>query len=211
MPLEIVSFVIGPYQNNTYLAADDQTGSAIVIDPSFDSEVVVEGAREKKWRIQEIWLTHAHFDHFAGAGVVAAASRPVLPVRLQADDLDLWRSGGNARNFGLEFDPGLEPSLSFTHGQKLRIGEVQMEVRHAPGHTRGHVVIYCAGAKVLFCGDVIFQGSIGRTDLPGGDYETLLDSIRTQVLTLPDDTRLLSGHGPESTVGEEKEGNPYLA
>ena len=86
-----------------------------------------------------------------------------------------------------------------------------LEVRHAPGHTRGHVIIYCAAARVLFCGDVIFENSIGRTDLPGADYETLLNSIRTQVLTLPDDTRLLSGHGPESTVGEERRGNPFLA
>jgi len=211
MPLEIVSFVLGPYQNNTYLVADDQSGSAIVIDPSFGSEVVLERAREKKWRIQEIWLTHAHFDHYAGAGVVAAAYQPPLPVRLHADDLDLWRSGGSARNFGLEFDPGPQPSLSFTHGQKLGIGGVPVEVRHAPGHTRGHVIIYCAGAKTLFCGDVIFQGSIGRTDLPGADYETLLNSIHTQVLTLPDDTRLLSGHGPETTVGEEKEENPFLS
>ncbi len=211
MPLQIVPFVIGPFQNNTYLVADNQSGSAVVIDPSFESEVVLACAREKQWRIQEIWLTHAHFDHYAGAGLLAGAYRPALPVRLHPDDLDLWRSGGSARNFGLEFDPGPEPSLVFTHRQKLILGEVPLEVRHAPGHSRGHVVIYCASAKVLFCGDVIFQGSIGRTDLPGGDYETLLDSIRTQVLTLPDDTRLLPGHGPESTVGEEKEGNPYLA
>jgi len=211
MSLEIVPFVIGPFQNNTYLLADSQSGSAVVIDPSFESEVVLPFAMEKKWRIQEIWLTHAHFDHYAGAGVVAAAYRPALPVRLHAADLDLWRSGGSARNFGIEFDPGPEPSLLFTHGQKLMLGEVTLEVRFTPGHSRGHVVIYCAEAKVLFCGDVIFQGSIGRTDLPGADYETLLDSIRTQVLTLPDDTRLLSGHGPETTVGDEREGNPFLS
>jgi hydroxyacylglutathione hydrolase len=211
MPLEIMSFVIGPYQNNTYLAADDQSGSAVVIDPSFESEVVLERALGKKWDIKEIWLTHAHFDHYAGAGVVAAAYQPFLPVRLHKDDLDLWRSGGNARNFGFEFDPGPEPILQFTHGQKLEIGDVQLEVRHAPGHTRGHVIIYCASAKALLCGDVIFQGSIGRTDLPGADYETLLTSIRTQVLTLPDDTRLLSGHGPETTVGVERESNPFLS
>jgi hydroxyacylglutathione hydrolase len=211
MPLEIESFVIGPLQNNTYLVADDQNGTAVVIDPSFDSEAVIELARERKWQIKEIWLTHAHFDHFAGAGVVAAAYQPALPVRLHGDDLGLWRSGGNARNFGFEFDPGPEPSLLFTHGQKLSIGDETVEVRHAPGHTRGHVMIYCPSAKALLCGDVIFQGSIGRTDLPGGNYETLLNSIRSQVLTLPDDTRLLSGHGPESTVGEEREENPYLA
>jgi len=211
MPLEIVSFVIGPYQNNTYLVADDQNGSAVVIDPSFDSEVVLESAREKKWRIQEIWLTHAHFDHFGGAGVVASAYQPALPVRLHADDLALWHSGGSAKNFGFEFDQGPEPSLQFTQGQTLLIGGVPVEVRHAPGHTRGHVIIYCPSVKACLCGDVIFQGSIGRTDLPGANYETLLSSIRTQVLSLPDDTRLLPGHGAETTVGEERESNPFLS
>ncbi len=210
MALEINSFVLGPFQTNTYLAGDDQTGDAVVIDPSFDSEVILEVVRKKKWHIQEIWLTHAHFDHFAGTGAVAAAFQPSPRVRLHPDDLDLWRSGGNARNFGVAFDPGPEPTLGFAHGQKLAIGEVGVEVRHAPGHTRGHVVLYCASAKALFCGDVIFKESIGRTDLPGGDYDTLLNSIRIQVLTLPDETRLLSGHGPESTVGEERRENPFL-
>ena len=210
MALEIVSFVIGPYQNNTYLVADTQSGSAVVIDPSFESEVVLERLREKKWQAQEIWLTHAHFDHFGGASQVASAFKPALPVRLHADDLSLWQSGGSAKNFGLEFDPGPEPSLPFMHGQKLSIGSVPVEVRHTPGHTRGHVILYIPSAKALFCGDVIFQGSIGRTDLPGASYETLLTSIYSQVLTLPDDTRLLSGHGAETTVGVERESNPFL-
>ena len=210
MTLEIASFVIGPYQNNTYLIADKQSGSAVVIDPSFECKVVLDHDRQKNWRIQEIWLTHAHFDHYTGAALIASAYQPVLQVRLHADDLELWRSGGNAKNFGHEFDPGPEPSLQFTHGQILTVGDVEMEIRHAPGHTAGHVVIYCLSAEVLFCGDVIFQDSIGRTDLPGADYENLLSSIRTQVLTLPDATRLLSGHGPETTVEREKQFNPFL-
>ena len=210
MPLEIVTFVIGAFQNNTYLVADTQTGSAVVIDPSFDSEVVLDRALEKKWQIKEIWLTHAHFDHFSGASVVAAASQPPLPGRLHADDMDLWRSGGSAKNFGIEFNPGPEPTLLFTHGQMLSIGSLPVKVRHTPGHTRGHVILYLASAKALFCGDVIFQGSIGRTDLPDASYETLLTSIYSQVLTLPDDTRLVSGHGPETTVGIERESNPFL-
>jgi hydroxyacylglutathione hydrolase len=93
----------------------------------------------------------------------------------------------------------------------MHLGGNQIEVRHAPGHTRGHVIFYCAQDGVAFVGDVIFQGSIGRTDLPGGDYQTLLDSIRQQVLTLPDETRLLSGHGPETSVGQERDSNPFLS
>jgi hydroxyacylglutathione hydrolase len=93
----------------------------------------------------------------------------------------------------------------------LRLGTNQIEVRHAPGHTRGHVVFYCSTEGVAFCGDVIFQGSIGRTDLPGGDYQTLMDSIQNQILSLPDQTRLYSGHGPLTTVGRERMWNPFLA
>jgi hydroxyacylglutathione hydrolase len=107
-------------------------------------------------------------------------------------------------------DPGPEPTIDLYHDQILHLGSNRLEVRHAPGHTRGHVMFYCQADQVLFCGDVIFQGSIGRTDLPGGDYETLIQSIRSQVLNLPDDTRLLSGHGPETTVGVERRYNPFF-
>jgi len=102
-------------------------------------------------------------------------------------------------------------ALAYDDGDVFDLGGARVRVIHAPGHTRGHVVFYCASEQVLFCGDVIFQGSIGRTDLPGGDYETLMNSIRTEVLTLPDDTRLLTGHGPETKVGIERSYNPYLA
>jgi glyoxylase-like metal-dependent hydrolase (beta-lactamase superfamily II) len=113
--------------------------------------------------------------------------------------------------FGLQdIDPGPEPSIDLSQGQILRLGKTEFEVRHAPGHTPGHVMFYCESANVLFCGDVIFRTSIGRTDLPRGDHATLIDSIRTQVLTLPDDTRLLNGHGPETTVGFERANNPFL-
>ena len=96
------------------------------------------------------------------------------------------------------------------HGQQLHLGYNLLEVRHAPGHTPGHVIFYCAAAEVAFCGDVIFQMGIGRTDLPGGDYDTLMRSIQEQVLTMPDETRLFSGHGPETTVGLERRMNPFL-
>lgn len=112
--------------------------------------------------------------------------------------------------FGMRIDPGPEPTIDLQHGQTLHLGKFEFSVRHAPGHTRGHVVFYCASERVLFCGDVIFQGSIGRTDLPGGDYETLMRSIQREVLTLPDDTRLLTGHGPQTKVGIERSYNPFL-
>jgi len=208
--LEIVNFTLGPVMTNAYLVADPTSGEAVVIDPADDGELIVAEAQRRKWRIGSIWLTHAHFDHMAGAGGVADRVNPPPPVAMHPDDYSLWRMQGGAPLFGMQIDPGPEPTIDLYHGQILRLGENRIEVRHAPGHTRGHVVFICLAEQVAFCGDVIFQGSIGRTDLPGGDYQTLMDSIQKQILSLPDDTRLFSGHGPDTTVGRERMWNPFL-
>ena len=208
--LEIIPFVLGPVQTNAYLVADSDRGAAIVIDPAWDGGVIVGEAQQHGWRIGSIWLTHAHFDHLGGAGQVADLSSPPPPVALHRADYPLWRAQGGAALFGMHIDPGPEPTVELKHKQILHLGAYDFEVRHTPGHTPGHVVFYCASAGVVFCGDVIFGGSIGRTDLPGGDYDTLINSIRTHILSLPDETRLLSGHGPETTVGEERRENPFL-
>jgi glyoxylase-like metal-dependent hydrolase (beta-lactamase superfamily II) len=131
-------------------------------------------------------------------------------VALHPADHVLWRSEGGASFFGFKIDPGPEPTIDLQHGQILKLGNVEFEVRYTPGHTLGMCVLYVASEGVCFCGDLIFRDSVGRTDLPGGDWETLLKSIHEQIFTLPDETRLLSGHGPETTVGEEKHSNPYL-
>ncbi len=208
--LKIIALTLGPVQTNCYLIADPETGDAVVIDPADEGRRIIEAAERHEWRIGSIWLTHAHFDHLQGTAEVAYGTNPPPPVALHPDDYPLWRAEGGALFFGMSIDPGPEPTVDLHHGQILHLGSNKFEVRHAPGHTRGHVMFYSASEKVLFCGDVIFQGSIGRTDLPGGDYKTLIDSIRSQVLTLPDDTRLLTGHGPESTVGRERVYNPFL-
>ena len=208
--LTIVPFVLGPVQTNSYLVADVITGEAVVIDPGGEGKMIVREAEKRDWRITNIWLTHAHFDHLGGVAGVADSLDTPPPVAMHPDDYPLWRMQGGALLFGMKIDPGPEPTIDLLHGQLLHLGEHIFQVRHAPGHTRGHVMFYCKSDKVLFCGDVIFQGSIGRTDLPGGDFNTLINSIRTQVLTLPDDTRLLSGHGPETTVGRERVYNPFL-
>lgn len=209
--LSIVSFTLGPVMTNAYLIADPQTGEAIAIDPADDGEVIVREAVQRGWRIGSIWLTHAHFDHLAGAGAVADGVDPPPPVAMHAEDYPLWRMQGGAPFFGMHIDPGPEPTIDLTHGQVLRVGNNRIEVRHAPGHTRGHVIFWCSAEAVAFCGDVIFQDSIGRTDLPGGDYHTLIDSIQKQILSLPDETRLLCGHGPETSVGRERKWNPFLS
>jgi glyoxylase-like metal-dependent hydrolase (beta-lactamase superfamily II) len=133
-------------------------------------------------------------------------------VALHPDDQPLWRFSGGAPLFGFpQFDPGPEPTISLEHGMILRLGDHSFEVRHTPGHTAGHVIFVVRSARLVFCGDLIFQGGVGRTDLPGGEWSTLLHSIEQEILTLPDETQLLSGHGAETTVGAERRSNPFLS
>ena len=209
--LEIVSMVLGPVMTNAYLVGDPDSHQAVVIDPAWDGELIVEEAGRREWRITQIWLTHAHFDHIGGVAEIVRRVKPATPVALHPADLPVYSAQGGAGLFGMRVEPGPQPAIQLRHGQLLELGNSTFEVRHCPGHTPGHVVFYCAEEKVMFCGDVVFWGSIGRTDLPGGDYDTLINSIRTQILTLPDETRLLSGHGGETTVGAERRNNPFLS
>jgi len=218
--LEIVPFTLGPAVTNAYLVADSETKEAAVIDPAWDGQIILEAARQRGWRIAHLWYTHAHFDHIGGAAAIADALNPLPLVALHPNDHVLWRAGGGGAVFGFDIDPGPEPTIDFYQGQILRLGSVEFEVRFTPGHTPGHCILYVADfhgepdevhtPSVCFCGDLIFAGSVGRTDLPGGNWEQLLESIETQVFTMPDDTRLLSGHGPATTVGEEKRNNPFV-
>ena len=208
--LEIVSFTLGPAQTNAYLVANSDTKEAVVIDPSWDGHIILEAAKKRGWRIGHMWYTHAHFDHIGGAGAIADALNPLPLVALHPSDHVLWRAGGGGAIFGFDIDPGPEPTIDFYQGQILQLGDVEFEVRFTPGHTLGHCILYVASAGICFCGDLIFAGSVGRTDLPGGDWNQLVESIKAQVFTMPDDTRLLSGHGPETTVGKEKASNPFV-
>jgi hydroxyacylglutathione hydrolase len=210
MSLEIVTLVQEPLQTNTYLIADTATQTAAVIDPSFESQAVLDEANRRGWTLRQIWLTHGHFDHIAGTNLVANAFKPPLLVGLHPADLELWAQSGGAEHFGFKIETGPEPAIMFYQGQILNLGQLKFLVRHTPGHTRGHVIFYCPEAHTLFCGDLLFKNSIGRTDLPGGSFLDLKRSIRTQVMTLADDIRLLPGHGEETTVGEEKKSNAYL-
>lgn len=208
--IEIVKIVLGPVQTNTYLVADTEAQQAVVIDPAWDGQEIVKVVKNRGWRLQAIWLTHAHFDHFAGVAGLLRAWDQEIPVALHSADLPLWRTHGGAGYFGLKIEPGPEPTIALETMQQLIIGSIIFQVIYAPGHTLGHVVFHCPAEKVVFCGDVIFRSAIGRTDLPGGSYTMLIKSIREQILTLPDDTRLLSGHGVETTVGLERVENPFF-
>ena len=212
--LEVIQLTLGPLPNNVFILGNDDTGDAVVIDPSFEGQVVLDRMKQKGWQPRQVWLTHGHFDHMAGAGEIAAVSDPPLPIGLHPDDSLWYENAGGAARFGLSISQPPKPSIIFSHGQVLSLREgfaPVVKVIHAPGHSPGHVMFYCAELEVLFCGDVIFREGIGRTDLPGGDMATLLRTIREQVFTLPEETRLLPGHGPESTVGYEKRHNPFVS
>ena len=208
--LEIKPLVLGPVSTNCYLIANSESGEAVVIDPAWDGQVILAEAQKRGWRIGQLWYTHAHFDHFAGAAVLAGGLDPQPVVALHPLDRDLRQLQGGAPFFGMQIDPGPEPTVDLIHEQVLRLGNIEFEVRHTPGHTPGHVVFYCAREAVLFSGDLIFRGSVGRTDLPGGDWKALIKSIQEQVFTLPDETRIYSGHGEKTSVGDEKRTNPFV-
>ena len=208
--LEIIPFVLGPVKTNAYLLADPGTHDAAVIDPAWDGHLILAEAQKRNWRIAHLWYTHAHFDHIGGAGAIADGLNPLPLVALHPADHILWRAEGGAPVFGFKIDPGPEPTIDLFQGQILRLGNVKIEVRFTPGHTPGHCIFYVPSEGVCFCGDLIFQNSVGRTDLPGSDGKSLVESIKSQIFTLPDYTRLLSGHGPETTVGKEKKYNPFV-
>lgn len=208
--LEIVTLRLGPVQTNSYLIADGASGDAAVIDPAWDGQLILEQAARRNWRIAHLWYTHAHFDHIGGAGSIADQLNPLPLVALHPADHVLWRAEGGAPLFGFRIDPGPEPTIDLFDGEKLILGQIGLEVRHTPGHTPGHCIFYAPSDSVCFCGDLIFQRGVGRTDLPGGSFDDLARSIRSQVFSLPDETRLLSGHGPATTVGEERRLNPFV-
>jgi len=178
-----------------------------VIDPGDDARRIIDALDD--WGVEPaaILLTHAHLDHIAAVGELV--DRYACPIYLHPADLDLYRAApGQAAMFGLRIGAQPLPDHDLADGQRLRFGPIEFEVLHAPGHSPGGVVL--AGHSVAFVGDCVFFGSIGRTDLPGGDTATLLSSIRERILTLPGDTVLYSGHGPATTVAREAGSNPFL-
>ncbi|MGD0574283.1 MAG: MBL fold metallo-hydrolase [Anaerolineales bacterium] len=205
---EVVSLTLGPVGTNCYLVADLAQHEAVVIDPSWDGQHIAGELERREWQLCAILITHAHFDHIGGCAELIA--RFPAPTYLGQADLPLWTAKGGADLFGVQFtSPPVSPK-PLGAGDRIRCGQLLLEVLSLPGHTAGHVGFLERKRGWLFSGDVIFSGSIGRTDLPGGSYPQLLQSIQTGILSLPDDTLIFSGHGPVTTVGQERVGNPFL-
>ncbi len=201
--MEIKRFELTPFIMNCFVVKDG--GEAIVIDPGEAHPKLIADVADDK--VVMILDTHAHIDHVGGnTGLVEATGAPLL---IHEADLPLLQNlEHQGMLFGVPTMPSPDPDRFVKEGDTITVGAVEMKVLEAPGHSPGHIVLVGDGFAIV--GDVLFAGSIGRTDLPGGSYSQLLDSIRTKLLTLPDETVVYSGHGPETTIGQERASNPFL-
>jgi hydroxyacylglutathione hydrolase len=213
--MEIHRTAAPPFFENSFLVSCDETREAVLIDPGDGVDALIETASSRKLRVTKILLTHAHLDHITGVGQAKAALG--VPVWLHKEDLFLYDSiVEQGRMFGLDLQR--QPAIDhfYAPNERLSVGRLVVDVRHTPGHCPGGVCLAVgradapADARELFVGDTLFAGSIGRTDLPGGDLDLLLSSIRSQLLVYPDATIVHSGHGPDTTVGVERATNPFL-
>jgi len=207
-------FAVGPIQANCVLLGDVDAGELVVIDPGEEAERIIDRIRSSGLTPTMVLHTHGHVDHAGGTAELVSLLGTGLPVGLHPDEAELYRRvPTQARMFGLESDPPPEPDLWFEHGQRLPVGGLELEIRHTPGHSPGGVcfVVSGVGEDLVIVGDVLFAGSIGRTDLWGGSFAVLETSIREQLYTLPDSTRVVCGHGPDTTIGRERASNPFVS
>jgi hydroxyacylglutathione hydrolase len=199
---------VGPLETNCYLVGCETTRVGAVVDPGGDAPDILAAIEQRKLTLRYILLTHAHFDHMGGVADLVEATH--APVALHPDDLPILRAKGGAGMFGIFVRPSPEPDMMLAEGQVIEVGTLRLHVLHTPGHTPGHVTFHEPTARAAFDGDVLFMQGIGRTDFPGSSYRQLMDSIRNKLFTLPDDTTIYPGHGPATTVGDEKQSNPFL-
>lgn len=213
-------FVLTLFQQNTRVIACERTMRAICIDPGEASVELAAFIRESGLELQAITLTHGHLDHvggtkalkseFPGAEILLHEGDEDLYYGLPRQPLFLGMQPYQIKSMGLEYDDPPKLTRNWRHGEVYNVGDLRFKVLHCPGHTPGHVVLAEESEKKVFVGDCLFLGSIGRTDLPGGSYEQLIDSINANILSLGDDFTVYSGHGPETTVGNERQNNPFL-
>jgi glyoxylase-like metal-dependent hydrolase (beta-lactamase superfamily II) len=207
--IEIRTFVAPGFAENAYLVWHPGSASAVAVDPGGDASAMADMLSSEGLWLEAILLTHAHLDHIEG--VARLVRRTGAAIYLHPADAPLYqRAGVQALQFGMHMDEPPPVDHPLHHGQVLQAGGLTFQVRHVPGHSPGHVILYVEDAGSAFVGDVIFQNSVGRTDLPGGSFPQLIQGIRSQVFTLPDETTLYPGHGPATTVSHERATNPFL-
>lgn len=201
---------VTPFAQNCCLLWDDASGEAVFTDPGGEVERLLAAADEQRVRVGAVWLTHAHIDHAGAAG--ALAQRLGVPIVGPHRDDQFWIDmlPQQARMFGFAPAQAFTPTRWLEDGDTVQLGGLEFEVRHCPGHTPGHVVFHHAPAHRCWVGDVLFAGSIGRTDFPRGNHQQLIDSIVTRLWPMGDDTVFIPGHGPESSFGVERRDNPYV-
>jgi len=216
----IQTFVLTAFQQNTRVIACEKTRQAICIDPGEQSDELETFIKENSLKLQAIILTHGHLDHVGGTSAMHKAF-PDAEILIHDDDEDMYRAlpaqplmlgiaPDQLAAMGMAYDEPPDVTRNLSHGEAYEVGELKFSIRHCPGHTQGHVVLAEERERKVFVGDCLFLGSIGRTDLPGGNYDELIDSINSQILSLDDDFIVYSGHGPETTVGRERTTNPFL-
>ena len=202
----IETIPVGPLQSNAYIVGDEETRQAVVIDPGDEGDRILEFVKANNLKINEIICTHAHFDHVGAAGDIKKETG--AKIIMHKEDLETYSLAKDQAAFwGFQVDDLPQPDGYVGEGDELKVGNLSFKVMHTPGHSKGGICLY--GEGIIITGDTIFKGSIGRTDFPGGSIEELKSSFR-RIIELPDDTRVLSGHGPETTIGYEKQTNFFM-
>ena len=204
--MKVSTFAVGEFQENCYLVEDEEAGAAVLIDPGSEPERIIAAVEQSGARLDAIWLTHAHVDH---VGAIAGIKRKWnVPAFLHPADLPLYRAAERqAQMYGLSYEQPPLPERELADGDTVSVGAHEFRIMHAPGHSPGHVVLH--GHGVAFVGDCLFAGSIGRTDLPASNGADLEESLE-RIASLSPDTVVYPGHGPATTIAEERATNPFL-
>ncbi len=201
------SLVVGPLEENAYVIGDEKTKEAMVVDPGDEPDRIVDVIKEKGLQVIKIVCTHTHFDHIGAVGDIRKATG--AEILIHEEDMQVYATAKDQAAFwGYDIDDIPEPDGFVDEGDEIKVGSLKFRVLHTPGHSPGGICLY--GEGMLFSGDTIFKGSVGRTDFPGGSLEELKKSFR-RLLDLPEDTKIYSGHGPETSVGMEKKTNFFAS
>jgi hydroxyacylglutathione hydrolase len=203
------TFPVGPLACNCTILGDEETREAIVIDPGDNIARIHERLTKQDLKLKQIIVTHAHIDHVGGALKLKRLTG--APIFLNEGDLPLLEMmATQAAWLGVRPPEVAPPDAGLADGQIVGLEHYPAQVLHTPGHTQGSICLHFAPLKLVVAGDTLFAGSIGRTDLPGGNFDQIMDSLQSRLMTLPDETKVLPGHGPATTIGDERESNPFL-